>query len=348
MTSSEAWQLHGCYKVGSVKYVNFPVDSAVWGCLDDQVSLDHRDPSHPVRNINKITFEMRKRYPVLNDGYYLQQLSNQTHQVFLPGSNDTPTETGLWSVYRSAFSGIQDFDGIGQGNQNVWLVYQNDDHDISYEFNCSSEKEALISPFDAGTTVKNLFPPHEEYTLQEGPLKLNIDGSDEFNGCLKQLSMPAWGYKVLVPKDKFIRPSPTITKFLPGHDYRIMSSQPTGGHIRIEVHFSDEMECDAITRNIQIESKTVDQSTAQVDEGSVQCRAAPPDSDQAKWVGAPQTAFVYSVDIIDLAHGIHDISVRNVSTKDGNATTNVSLKFQPISVLLILLQVLRSFHASRG
>ena len=172
MSSSNAWQIHGCYKVGSVKYANFPIESAAWGCLDDNVSLDHRDPSHPIRNIQKVMFEMRKNYPVLNDGYYLQQLSNQTYQIFLPGSNHTPTETGMWSIYRAAFSGIQDFDGIGQGNQGMWFVYQNDKRDTNYQFDCSDPQKALISPFDEGTTVKNLFPPFDEYTLEKGPLKL--------------------------------------------------------------------------------------------------------------------------------------------------------------------------------
>jgi alpha-1,3-glucan synthase len=172
MSSSLAWQLHGCYKVGSVKYANFSVESASWGCLDENVSLDHRDPSHPVRNIIKLMFEMRKNYPVLNDGYYLQQLSNQTFDIFLPGSNGTATETGLWSVLRAPFIGVQDFKGVGEGNVNIWLVYQNDNHDKTYKFNCSDSETALISPYDEGTIVKNLFPPHEEYTLEKGPVKL--------------------------------------------------------------------------------------------------------------------------------------------------------------------------------
>jgi len=116
-------------------------------------------------------FEMRQNYPVLNDGYYLQQLSNKTYDLYLPGSNGTPTETGMWSVLRDRFWGVQDFTSIGQGNQSVWLVYQNDNRTIDYRFNCFSE-DALISPFDAGTTVKNLLPPFEEYTLERSSKKL--------------------------------------------------------------------------------------------------------------------------------------------------------------------------------
>lgn len=171
MSSSLAWQLHGCYKVGSVKYHDFPIDSASYGCLDDNVSLDHRDPTHPIRGLIKIMFEMRRNYPVLNDGYYLQQLSNKTYDIYLPGSNGTPTETGMWSVLRDRFSNIQDFTGVGRENQSVWLVYQNENRTVDYRFDCLSN-DALISPFDSGTTIKNLFPPFEEYKLEQSSKKL--------------------------------------------------------------------------------------------------------------------------------------------------------------------------------
>lgn len=174
MSSAQAWQLHGCYKLGASKYVNFPLDRALTGCGDDSVSLDHRDPSHPVRGLYKMMFEMRQNYPVLNDGWYLQQLSNHTFDFYLPGSNGTPTETGMWSVMRSRFTDLQNFDGQGQGNQSVWLVYSNDNKTVDHQFNCSS-KDALISPFPAGTTVKNLFYPFDEYTLINSSVSLGYD-----------------------------------------------------------------------------------------------------------------------------------------------------------------------------
>ena len=50
-------------------------------------------------------FEMRSRYPVLNDGFYVKTLSKQTNPVYLPGSMGIATETGLWSVLRSRWPG---------------------------------------------------------------------------------------------------------------------------------------------------------------------------------------------------------------------------------------------------
>lgn len=63
MSSNRGWQLHGCYKVGASSYVGFPVGPAATGCSDDRVSLDHKDPSHPVRNIVKRMYELRRQYP---------------------------------------------------------------------------------------------------------------------------------------------------------------------------------------------------------------------------------------------------------------------------------------------
>ena len=108
MSSATAWQDHGCYKVGNAKFTNWNTwlpggyDS---GCKDDWNSLDHRDPAHPIRNILKSMFEMRARYPVLNDGFYVRTLSKQTYPIYLPGSLGTATETGLWSVFRSRWPG---------------------------------------------------------------------------------------------------------------------------------------------------------------------------------------------------------------------------------------------------
>jgi len=100
-------------------------------------------------------------------------LSNFTHDVYLPGSGGTRTETGLWSVLRSRTEGVQDFsDSGGQGNQSVWLLYQNENTTIDYSFNCTNDQRALMAPFPEGTTVKNLFYPYEEVTLDSSTQKL--------------------------------------------------------------------------------------------------------------------------------------------------------------------------------
>lgn len=168
MASQRAWQLHGCYNLSETVFVDIPFNSSAYGCHDDSVSLDHRDPSHPVRNVLKRMYELRRQFPTLNDGYNLLTLSNRTYNIYLPGSQGLPSPYGIWSVYRGRTEGVQDFTGIGQGNQGVWLVFQNENKTVDYQFDCASTNRsgALVSAFPAGTVVKNMFYPYEEFTLE--------------------------------------------------------------------------------------------------------------------------------------------------------------------------------------
>jgi len=109
-----------------------PVDPARAGCYDDRVSLDHRDPSHPIRNILKIMNKRREEYPILKDVWFLEQLSNQTRYKALPGSLDSPTEFGLWSTVRDEFEPFQNLSSSHDRNESVWLVYHNEPNDTDY------------------------------------------------------------------------------------------------------------------------------------------------------------------------------------------------------------------------
>lgn len=139
--------------------------------------------------------------------------------------------------------------------------------------------------------------------------------------------MPAWGFKALVPKDSFVIPAPVITKYLPGHDYRMLSTSQLAARVRFEVRFSQEMDCGSITNSLQIRSSTGDKQTAQLDEGSVQCQIMS-GTDPAKWVGASDGVWAYTADITDVSDGVHEITVVNATTKDGNRHTNVSVMIQ--------------------
>ncbi|OCK73844.1 glycosyltransferase family 5 protein [Lepidopterella palustris CBS 459.81] len=323
MSSALAWQNHGCYRLGSSQYYDFPIDSALDGCNDDSVSLDHRDPTHPVRNIIKSMYQLRRNYPVLNDGYFLQSLSNQTHNVVLPGSNGTSTEIGLWSVLRDQFLGVQNLTGPGPANQSVWLVYQNDNHTINYLFDCASNDSALISPFDEGTIVKNLLAPYDEVTLKAGPKKLGIGGSENFNGCLENLELDAWGFKAYVPAINWVGPPPMLTKFLPGHDARLQTKVGLDGNetVDIELQFSEEMDCDHITQNLVVNSTSEGNVSAKIDEGSVSC-ANISDAGPMLYVGGIASTWSWKAKLEDVSNGVHSITVRNASTSDGKRFTD--------------------------
>ena len=164
MASTPAWQMHGCYTVGNAKFATWPRGNYSVGCKDDSNALDHRDPAHPIKNILTTMFELRGRYPVLNDGFYVETIAKQTHSIFLPGSLRTATETGIWSVRRA---GWPDITVLGQdfATDNVWIVFHNEGVSTKYNFDCSSNDTGLLAPFNAGVTVKNLLYPCKSLSL---------------------------------------------------------------------------------------------------------------------------------------------------------------------------------------
>ena len=323
MSSAFAWELHGCYTVGSAQYRDFPIGQAARGCEDPWNSRDHRDPSAPVRNIIKAMNQMRINYPVLNDGWFLQQLSAQTHDIFLPGSNGTATETGIWSVMRSQFFGHQNLNGQGQGNQTVWLVYQNDNKTIDYKFDCSSNETALLSPFTHGTTVKNLFYPYEELTLEKSGVALGINNETDFNGCLSSISMDPWAFKAYVPKATWVGPGPMITKFVPGHDERLTSAVKPGEQesIAIEIQFSGEMKCTDFNTKLTINSTTEDGKVAQLDTSTIQCNTIPV-AEQTNLIGGIPSSWSFKANLTNVSNGIHAITLTNITQDNGKASTN--------------------------
>jgi alpha-1,3-glucan synthase len=326
MSSSRAWQLHGCYRLGEEVYVDMPFDKALRGCEDDWVSLDHRDPSHFMRNVLKRHYELRDQYTVLNEGAQLETLSSQTRDIFLHGSLGMPSPTGIWSIYRGPFEGVQNFSYAGDlGNQGVWIVYSNDNKTVNYTFNCQNQTEGLIAPFPAGTTVKNLFYPYDEYTLEPSGAHLGFgrpDVSDQPNGCLNSFEMKPWDYRLFVPKEKFVLPRPTITKVVPGHDARLPSevTDDVPQVIPFEIHFSEEMDCEVVIRNFSIRSTTVKGETARLNASSVGCGVVSPE--EQFYVGQIATTWVLKGELTNVYNGIHVYTVNNVSTWKTGLYTN--------------------------
>ena len=326
MSGASAWQTHGCYSLDSTQYFNMPLDAARHGCRDDMVSYDHRDPSHPIRNIIRHMYQLREAFPVLNDGFFLQQLSNQTDQIVYPGSSDVPTETGLWSVLRSEFAEIQELEGTP-----VWLVYSNLNASKTYQFECSNNATnlnitALIAPYDSGTTVKNLFYPYDEHTLIDSARSLGIAGSTNPNGCLNELDMEAFGFGAYVPKEDWIGPNPMITKFSPGHDARLLSTVGANGteSVDIAIEFSTEMDCDSVTNSISFDATTEGGRVPTIE--NVRCAAlespiTPP------YVGSITSTWSWSATLQGVQNGVHAITVKNATAASGSGSTNAVDKF---------------------
>ncbi|KAK3936421.1 hypothetical protein QBC46DRAFT_357497 [Diplogelasinospora grovesii] len=316
MSAAQAWKIHGCYTAGSQIYVDWPVDKARTGCLDDTVSYDHRDPAHPLRNIIKHMFELRTREELvaLEDGWFLERLAKQTELTLLRGST-TQTEFGVWSIARSMFEGVQP--GASAASP-VWLVFHNRANEAQYTFDCGST-DAFIAPFDAGITVKNLFSPYDEIKLDTATVK-NNGFSPNPSGCIPTLNLKPYEFRAYVPKEIWKGPTPMITKFIPGHDTPI-NSDDAKGTVQIGFHFSEEMfSCDAVTRAITIAS-TVEgnNGTASIDENSVKCSVLD-NADSIPYTGVITSGYSWIANLVGVADGVHSITVTNVTTKAGSAT----------------------------
>ncbi|KKY19706.1 putative alpha-glucan synthase ags2 [Phaeomoniella chlamydospora] len=330
MSSSLAWQTHGCYSLDpySSQFYKMPIESAADGCHDDWISQDHRDPTHPVRNILKRMYHLRDVYPVLNDGVYLEQLSNMTSDLYYVGSSGTATETGLWSTVRSAYSGVQDFSDQTYGNQSIWLVYTNENHTRNFEFDCTDdstvrETTALLSPFSTGTVVKNLFYPYDEQTLSSSKLYLGLDGSAKASGCLSNLTMDAWEFRAYVPIDSWVEAIPMLTNFSPGHDKRLLSnvSSEETETITVELEFSTEMDCDDVTSSITFNSTSSTGSTPSIDESTISCGNMSQVS-SSELPGEMPSTWIWTAELTNVAHGIHQITVNNATSSAGVVTNS--------------------------
>lgn len=320
IASGPAWQAHGCYSLEATLYFNMPLQDALTGCEDDTVSYDHRDPSHPVRNIIKHMYFLRETYPILTDGFYLEQLSKQTDTIYLPGSSGVGTEQGIWSTMRNQYLGIQD---LGDDSP-VWLLYHNLNYSKTYDFTCTDNDTALIAPFDSGTTVKNLFFPHQELTLTASPTKLGINGSTEYNGCYDSISLDAFEFRAYVPVSEWVAPPPMITKFSPGHDTRIYSTA-TSNTVNITFHTNVDMDCDSFTSAISFVSDTESDITPTIDESTVSCGNVT--DTQPSYVGVLASAWGWSANVTNFAPGIHQIVVKNATTADLGSYTNTVDRF---------------------
>lgn len=335
MSAATAWMKHGCYSFAtpSTQYYQMPIDAAARGCQDESQSYDHRDPTHPVRNILRHMYHLRENYPVLNDGMFLQQLSNQTDYVTLPGSSDVPTEFGLWSVLRSQFPGVQDLSTEGgKGDLSIWLLYSNRNDTTDYQFDCTNNDDnmnttALIAAYGAGTTIKNLFYPFDEVTLQSSARKLGINGTTDFNGCLKTLRMDPYGFKAFVPITSWVTPKPMMTKFSPGYDARVLSKVDPGQSedVDIEIQYSLEMNCDSVTKAITFNSTTLSGKSASIKAGSVQC-ATIPANNASSLVGYIPSTWSWKATLTGVEHGVHALTVAPLQAANGGGSTEATEK----------------------
>ena len=317
MPANKAWQRHGCYKLGSEQFFNFPLQSALIDCYDDSQSLDHFDPTKESRRLFKQFNYLRSQYASLTDGLALVQRGNWTHFEQLPGSNGTPTELGLWSASRAGIPNAQTLTGTSY-TADVWFLYTNENQTQTYTHNCNGS-DWISTPFVSGTTVRNLFSPYESYTLETSQSSFFDDGQAPYVGCLGSITMEPLSFKLLVPETDWVSVPPMLTKFSPGHDARLLSVD--GGDnstsVQISLEFNVEMDCDSITNALTLNMSTSSSTTPSI--SNAQCGAVS-NPDPAAIIGSDTSAYAWNATIVNFPDGILHLTLNNPSASNGNTT----------------------------
>ena len=319
MPANKAWQRHGCYHLGADALYDLPITKASLGCKDDWNSLDHFDPTADLRRLFKQFFDLRTNYRALSDGFSLVQHANWTYEDFLPFSNGSVTERGLWSVSKGGLSPLQNF----TLNDTVWFLYTNENTTVSYNGSCTTDA-GISGPYNSDTAVRNLLYPFENYTLGASNRSFYFDGKAPYFGCIESITLQPYDFKVLVPADIWVAPIPSISGFTPGHDARIEvadnSSNPNS--IDVQIEFSDLMDCDSVTQSLNFTLASSGKgSTPSVNSGSVQCQTiSDANITPASVLGATVSTWYWKGTIDNVADGILTITINNPQSQNGVGT----------------------------
>ena len=318
MVSNQAWQRHGCYRLGSTQYYNMPYDKALTGCYDPVISQDNFDPTAEARRGIRNQIYLRSAFPALQDGFSLVQLGNWTHYIQLPGSNGTETELGLWSVSRAPLTqqeGSNGFDANGTIDNVVWLLYTNENATQSYTIDCT--QPSGNSPFVGGTTVRNLFYPYETYDLQNSNSPFFYNDKAPYFGCIGSVTMQPFEYKALVPEAQWKQQPATISKFTPGHDARV----PLSDTIDITIEYDTPMDCTGM-RNAMTLTTSLGGSTAQPQLSQGSCLSIT--GDPPTLVATAPSAWRWTGQITGAVEGIYRIDIGNFATQTAGINTNAT------------------------
>ena len=324
MTSNKAWQRHGCYHLGSEQFYNMALNRALLGCHDESNSLDHFDPTTETRRVFSHFFYLRSVYSALQDGFDLVQRGNWTYMVDMPGSNGTQTEMGLWSASRAGIIGSQNLTGTHVGQ--VWLLYTNVNTTNTWQYSCTSG-DWISSPYQAGFNIRNLFYPYETYTLESSLSPYYVNGQPPYYGCLGNITMEPMSFKAFVLAADWVPPRPAITKFIPGHDTRILAEAGATNATTVDItlEFSDLMDCNSVTQGISFNmSSSGHGGNPTILVSSISCvNIDPSKADPPTIVGAAISAWSWSATLQNVPDGILEIIVNNVTDQVKNQTTEV-------------------------
>lgn len=320
---SPAWKNHGCFNLTIDQYIGWPVEKGRQGCNDPKVAYDHRDPSAHLRNTFRHMFRLREELPVLKEGWLVKKLANQTYPKLLNGSTKA-TEFGIWSVVRDRHPSLQP----DMAAQPVWLVYHNQGKRVEYEFDCNG-KNPFIAPFNAGTQVKNLFSDDDPITLGASNVQNEFTTGGKTAGCISKITMEPYEFRAYVEPGRWVKPHPMITKFTPGHDEPLNSTEYKG-RVPFSIEYNTAMDCDSVTEALSA-YVTVDgvNNATKLEFESPKCESGI-NNDNDYWVGytgAIKSTWRISSTLTNVPDGIIKITVGPSATSRDGIRTNTTDHF---------------------
>lgn len=292
------------------------------GCQDDWNALDHFDPTADSRLMFSQFHHLRQTYGALQDGFNLVQLGNWTYYIERPGSNNTATEMGLWSVARSELPGVQTVGG--NFTDVVWMLYTNENTTQTYTFNCK-QSNWISAPYNSGIVLKNLFAPYETYTLQDSLSSAANNSKAPWVGCLPTVTMGPFSFKAFVPIDQWTAPPPYITRFVPGHDARLLANagDVNATTIDISFEFNTAMDCQGVTNSISFNMSSSGKGGAPTITNP-HCGAV--QSQNTSTLSAVATStFAWFGTLTNVPDGVLTITVNNPPSSAGTNSTNVRI-----------------------
>lgn len=284
MTSASAWQTHGCYRGrATYQFIDMPFSNQSRnGCLDDSQSLDHFDQTSMQFLFTQTLYAVRLLYPVFSNGFS----SDIMKRLYFPDTSS------IWSITRSYFPA----QNITLGPQSqIWIIYSNSSTSTTFTGGCDETgKKFFSAPFADGGLFTDVFPPYGQIQTQQ-----TASGAQ----CLDTLTLPMFGYRVLVAAAYFTPMAQLVVRISPSHDSRILRNR-TNMAVPVTILFSDTVNCADVIRFVSVISFSG--ITPIFDLTSIICKTM---SDGQTVYGMPQAVYQWSASLLSVPDGIIQIDI---------------------------------------
>lgn len=167
--------------------------------------------------------------------------------------------------------------------------------------------------------MRNVFALYKSHALQDSQDPFYANGTAPFYGCLASVTMDPYAFKMLVPAEQFVAVPPTLTKFAPGHDARLLAEPGAANATTVDVRleFNVPMDCGGVTSALALNASTSGLSASAPAITNVQCGALP-NPDPALLSGAGTSAWSWNATLTGVPDGILVLTLHHAPAAGGS------------------------------